>query len=327
MGLEENINNNAEITFKNNNDIITKLINLITENNLIFDNSFPLLFDRNYHHLSFLNNKNTCPKPKFENNNENLFGFYEYEKSSVFDKKVNFKNVYLLSKKLKNSNNYINKIDISNTILPKVSDEYQFNLSKLDIKNKAFKKNNLYKIENSNYIYIDKSISKKDKLKSSNINKDINIKENKNNNHLYKNSYIKGRIFLIEKKSNIISNEIKVKKNNKMIFMNKCLIKQKKKNNDIIPKKKQRKSFYRGVSKNGKSWQTIISSKYFKGYIGTYPTEELAARVYDLVSIKNKGIRAKTNFQYNLHQIQKISEAIIDFKAKNIEEIILNLIN
>ena len=111
-----------------------------------------------------------------------------------------------------------------------------------------------------------------------------------------------------------------------MIFMNKCLIKQKKKNNDIIPKKKQRKSLYRGVSKNGKSWQTIISSKYFKGYIGTYPTEELAARVYDLVSIKNNGIKAKTNFQYNSHQIQKINEAIINFKSKNIEEIILNVI-
>ena len=194
------------------------------------------------------------------------------------------------------------------------------NLNKLDIKNKSFKKNNLYKIENSNSIFIDKSISKKDKLKTSNINKDINTKENKNIID------IKERIFLINKKSNIISNEIRVKKYNKLIFMNKCLIKQKKNNKDII-KKAQRKSLYRGVSKNGKNWQTIVSSKYFKGYIGTYPTEQLAARVYDLVSIKNCGIKAKTNFQYNLHQIQRINEAIIDFKAKNIEEIISNLIN
>ena len=248
-----------------------------------------------------------------------------------------------MSKKLKSPNNYyINKFDISNKILPKVPNEYQLNLSKLDIKNKAFKKNDLYKIENSNSIYIDtlfyiilhqnsisfiliikyhleslKSISKKDKLKTSNIIKDINTKENKNN---------KERIFLINKKSNIISNEIIVKKYNKLIFMNKWLIKQKKNNKDII-KKAQRKSLYRGVSKNGKNWQTIVSSKYFKGYIGTYPTEQLAARVYDLVSIKNCGIKAKTNFQYSLHQIQRINESIIDFKAKNIEEIISNLIN
>ena len=53
----------------------------------------------------------------------------------------------------------------------------------------------------------------------------------------------------------------------------------------------------------------------------------MAARVYDLVSIKNSGIKAKTNFQYNSQQIQKINEAIIDFKAKNIEEIILNIIS
>lgn len=272
------------------------------------------MFDRNYNQLSFLNNKNACQKSLLENNSENLY-FNQKEKSSV--KKENFKNIFLLSKKLKNANNYTNKIDISNKILPKVYDDCQFNLSKLEIKNKAFKKNNLYKIENSNSIYIDKSISKNDNLNTTNINKDINIKENNNN---------KERIFLIEKKSNIISNEIRVKKNNKMIFMNKCLIKQKKKNINIIKEKKLRKSLYRGVSKNGKKWQTIVSSKYFKGYIGTYPTEELAARVYDLVSIKNNGIKAKTNFQYNSHQIQKINEAIINFKSKNIEEIILNVI-
>ena len=53
----------------------------------------------------------------------------------------------------------------------------------------------------------------------------------------------------------------------------------------------------------------------------------MAARVYDIFSIKNRGIKAKTNFQYNLHQIQKISEVNIDYNSDNIEEIILNLIN
>ncbi len=262
-----------------------------------------------------MNNKKTCQKSTLENNNENFF-FNENEK--LYVKKENYKNIFFLSKKLRRPNTYyINKIDISNKILPKVPDECKLNLSELDIKNKTFKKNNLYKIENSNSISIDKSISKKDKLNNSNKYKDINTKEKKN---------IKERIFLIYKNSNIISNEIRVKKNNKLIFMNKCLIKPKKKNKNII-KKPLRKSLYRGVSKNGKNWQTIVSSKYFKGYIGTYPTEELAARVYDVVSIKNWGIKAKTNFQYNLHQIQRINEAIIDFNAKNIEEIISNLIN
>lgn len=53
----------------------------------------------------------------------------------------------------------------------------------------------------------------------------------------------------------------------------------------------------------------------------------MAARIYELVSIKNSGIKVKTNFQYNSHQIIKINDAIRDSKAKNIEEIILNIIS
>ena len=60
-------------------------------------------------------------------------------------------------------------------------------------------------------------------------------------------------------------------------------------------------------------------------YYGVYPTEEFAARVYDIISIKNKGIKAKTNFIYDLHQIQKISEANI-FNADNINENVIKLI-
>ena len=108
--------------------------------------------------------------------------------------------------------------------------------------------------------------------------------------------------------------------------MNKFLIKQKKNNNNEIIEKKKRGSMYRGVSKNGNSWQVIIFSKYSKGYIGVFRTQEIAARIYDIVSIKNKGIKAKTNFQYNIRQIQKISETYINYNAENIEEIVSDLI-
>ena len=90
---------------------------------------------------------------------------------------------------------------------------------------------------------------------------------------------------------------------------------------------KKRSSRYRGVSKNGNKWQVIISSKYNKGYIGSFETQEKAARVYDIISIKNKGIKARTNYEYNIHQIQKINEVYIDFESKNIDEIISQLIN
>ena len=89
---------------------------------------------------------------------------------------------------------------------------------------------------------------------------------------------------------------------------------------------KNRRGVYRGVSKNGKKWQTLISYKRNIKYVGLYSNQEIAARVYDIVSIKNKGIKAITNFKYSVNQIQKISEANIDYKSENIKEIISNLI-
>ena len=71
---------------------------------------------------------------------------------------------------------------------------------------------------------------------------------------------------------------------------------------------------------------SLISSKYKKDYVVLYNIQEIASRIYDFISIKNKGIKAKTNFVNNLHQIQKISDSNIDYKAENIEEIISHLI-
>ena len=112
-----------------------------------------------------------------------------------------------------------------------------------------------------------------------------------------------------------------------MIYINKLLLKPKNTKKDIIPKEKKRNSIYRGVSKNGNKWQVIIYSKYCKKYIGLYKTQEIAARIYDIISIKNKGIKARTNFEYDIHQIQNISEAYIDYKSEDIEGIISHLIN
>ena len=58
-----------------------------------------------------------------------------------------------------------------------------------------------------------------------------------------------------------------------------------------------------------------------KSYIGTYYTEEFAARIYDIVSIRRMGINAKTNFSYNNEQISRILEADIDFKSSNVSKI------
>lgn len=46
-----------------------------------------------------------------------------------------------------------------------------------------------------------------------------------------------------------------------------------------------RGSKYRGISKNGNSWQILLMVNRKKKYLGTLPTEELAASFYDKVAI------------------------------------------
>lgn len=46
-----------------------------------------------------------------------------------------------------------------------------------------------------------------------------------------------------------------------------------------------RGSKFRGISKNGNSWQILVMINRQKKYLGTLPTEEQAARFYDKVSI------------------------------------------
>ena len=294
--LDENILNTSKNIFKKNNNIISNLNNLIIKNNLSFDSYFPSLIEKNYKELSFLNwkriNYNSSEKnnQNLVNMNDNSFEFYMNDK---------IKNEFDLLKNLKKQKGpifYIYK-------------NYSKNKKNIIFNSKR------YNIEKNNSIFINKSITKSNNLKNSIINEDINNNISKENNEEYNS----------EKKDNL-SNAIKIRKNKKMIYMNKSLIKQKIKKNDGIICKKKRSSLYRGVSKNGNYWQVIISSKYGKGYVGLFKTQEIAARIYDIISIKNKGIKAKTNFQYNLHQIQNISEENIDYKTKNIEEIIAGLI-
>ena len=68
----------------------------------------------------------------------------------------------------------------------------------------------------------------------------------------------------------------------------------------------------------------MINNK--KSYIGSYLSEELAARVYDILSIKNRRIKA-TNFIYNNIQKNNICESKINIKSCNISDIIKQLTN
>ena len=61
----------------------------------------------------------------------------------------------------------------------------------------------------------------------------------------------------------------------------------------------RRRSSYIGVSKNGPSWQSMITVKKLKTYLGTYHTQQEAAMAFDFYSILAHGLVAKTNFNYS----------------------------
>ena len=144
----------------------------------------------------------------------------------------------------------------------------------------------------------------------------------------------------IKKKKNNLNhiennNEIKVYKNKKVVYVNASLlnsystaknIKQLNKIYFIAKKKRKRGSIYRGVSKNGNQWQVLMKENKNKIYKGSYPSEELAARIYDVLAFKNKGLKARTNFIYTSNQIKKICETEIDITDKDIYDIIKQLI-
>ena len=57
-------------------------------------------------------------------------------------------------------------------------------------------------------------------------------------------------------------------------------------------------------------------------YLNGFESEEIAARIYDILSIKERGIKARTNFSYNNLQLKTIKEMSIDIKSKNINDFI-----
>ena len=130
------------------------------------------------------------------------------------------------------------------------------------------------------------------------------------------------------------NNEIKVLKNKKAVYVNRYLLNSystsrslKKFKQSKFEIRKKTSSKYRGVSKNGNKWQVLIMKNNKKYYKGSYLSEEIAARIYDIMAIKNFGIKARINFIYNHIQIKKINESKINIDSDNINEIMEQLIN
>lgn len=124
--------------------------------------------------------------------------------------------------------------------------------------------------------------------------------------------------------------KIKLLKNNKFVYVSETAakipykkIKQKKKFTFINQGK--RGSRFRGVSRNGNQWQVLIMINKSKSYVGSYSSESLAARIYDIVSLKNLGNKAKTNFNYTKNEITGL--VCLDVKDKAILDKLKKILN
>jgi hypothetical protein len=194
-------------------------------------------------------------------------------------------------------------------------------------------KNNLVDFSTKKNVNGNIDILSKDQSKESSNNQISHFLEKKNY-FIVKQEEKPKKIYKADTLNTENNNEIKVLKNNKVVYINRDLLNSysslrniKEVNNTFFVERNKRTSKYRGVSKNGYQWQVLMMVNNNKYYLGSYPSEELAARIYDVLAIKNRGAKAKTNFVYNKNQIKKINENEIDIKSENISEIIEQLIN
>ena len=323
-----------------NIDTLKKLINLVLQNNINMDNNILQLILQNplnqiaqfdflkkkrilYHQDINYNNKNTieeCDKFCPDKNNIEINEYPDYYRQTFG---YNNNSIYENIKELNNySFNYLHSNNNKENMIPNyfIND----NINNINNIKSNFNENHLnsFSIENIE-----------------NIKENISNKINQNFNSIYYSNSIyrkrgKERKKIIKPMINQIenNNEIKVLKNNKIVYINKSLLNSyssskniKELNKISFVRRNKRSSQYRGVSKNGNQWQVLIMVNRNKSYIGSYPNEEIAARIYDIFALKNRGIKARTNFIYSSIQIKKICEIDIDIKSKNIYEIISQL--
>ena len=279
----------------------------------------------------------------FSENNQKTSLFKQQKNENEFDTEL--ENNKLISDTYSNSNNSIingssfaekeNKLE--NNISDKNNDSNFNNIinnlinckQNDNINKPIIIKNNNKKFENIN--------SNPDSLDSTNNNiknKYFNITNYESEEKIINNN----NIINTKKESPIVvdnerNNEIKVLKNNKAVYVNSYLLnspsaskKLKQLNKITFIGKSKRSSKFRGVSKNGNQWQVLLMYKKGKSYVGSYSSEEFAARIYDILAIKLRGVKARTNFKYSYEQIKKIGDNDFDIKSKNINDIIAQFV-
>ena len=325
--LSLTLQNNQEL---NNHNFQQSQINIANQR-------FPSFLQRkrnpdnsNNSNFLFLNYQ-TINNPQFQYNEINRGQNFLLNNNQICENDLN-----ILSNNI-NSNNEIisNNININNpnlfgneTILVNNNNNINTNgviLNAFNINNNSIVKfndvkENMFNIKLNN----DNSINGNFMPNNSNLNNNI---YNQNNNNSKGNSKKEAESSLLNNSEN--NNEVKVLKNHKAVYVNSYLLNSpsssknlKKLNKIAFIGKSKRSSRYRGVSRNGNQWQVLIMLKRGKSYVGSYNSEEFAARIYDILSIKYRGIKARTNFKYSSEQIKTILKTEIDIKSKDIYDFI-----
>ena len=302
LDLYNNINNDLEKIIEINYSKIKEIIDKINQNYFQYSNNLSLNADEEQKKLDLL---------KKERDTEN--SILKLNNNSIFPKEI-YNSISIRNKIITNTK--------QESELKNLGDESKLYPIKYEICN--FQKSFLKSSDNSNHEIISNDIQRN--LISSNAKKN--------------NPSKKLKLFNVKKiiKKDLLgseaSNEIKVLKNKKVVYINTNLLNSYNTNRAIKKLNKikfiitnKRRSKYRGVSKNGNKWQVLIMVNNKKCYLGSYPSEELAARVYDIYAIKSYGNKARTNFVYNYYQLKKIHERKINIKSSNISDFVKQLID
>ena len=329
--------------------------NMISLTDSVFKNIFNVIYNKNmyygYNNISINNNKKSLNdsflQKKRNLQTDSLFNF----SNKIYDENQSFiSNTFELNKtdiqqknyKQDNINEKLNENKINKFIIEhKPNDNIQFNNTINDSniinikfslnKNLNKSKNNLNAFQKNNNIIESDIVNNNKYIKNIYETNNLNMTQYNNNHKIYKK-----KLFIITHENNYFpkiqnnNNEIKVFKNKKLVYVNQSLLnspfkKLKKVKTIAFIKNTKRNSKYRGVSKNGNHWQVLFMHNKNKNYISSYTSEEVAARIYDILEIKKRGIKARTNFKYNNSQMEQIKEMDIDIKSKNIKEIICKL--
>ena len=280
--LNYQIRNNRQFQYNE----INRGQNFLLNNNQISENNLNIL------------SKNFNVNNKISNNINNL-NFFGNGTNLVNNNNINTNGLILNAFNI-NNNSIVNKFNGINE-----------NIFNINLNNDNFINNNGNFTPNNSCL--------------NNINS--NIYNQNNNNNSKGKSKKEAESSLLNNNEN--NNEVKVLKNHKAVYVNSYLLnspstskKLKKLNKIAFIGKSKRSSRYRGVSRNGNQWQVLIMLKRGKSYVGSYTSEEFAARIYDILAIKYRGIKARTNFKYSSEQIKTILETDIEIKSKDIYDFI-----